>query len=72
MKRELTMDDHVYSVPRKVKQLVIPTGTLCFCPTCNEDIYEVWPEIYCPYCGQCLDWSATIIDQIGKFEPRPR
>ena len=63
MKRELTMDDHVYSEPQKVEDT--SSGSY-FCPTCGEKIDKVWPRKYCVYCGQCLDWSATAVEILNR------
>ena len=28
------------------------------CPNCKSHIFHIWDSaIYCPYCGQALDWS---------------
>lgn len=70
VKAELEMSLHALrkQEPQKVK--TDAEHNFWECQSCQNDLMGCCPELeenidFCPFCGQSLDWRATLDDRIG-------
>lgn len=58
MNRREELKELEYRTQRKVVIITDDDGwKLCECPTCREELDDMYRFDYCPDCGQKLDWS---------------
>lgn len=65
-------------IPKKLKTIEVGHfGLVLLCPSCENEIAMIWESVlqkgkykqnYCDNCGQALDWSSEVEDEMEDDE----